>query len=150
VGYGPTGQAIVRLLRENGVTPTVIELNLDAIRRLKEQGADAIYGDATHRETLVQAGVAHAAWLILRSAGMRADADVIRTARELNPRIRILARANYLRDVPSLRKAGADHVFSGEAELALAFTDAVLRELGAAPEQIDRERDRVHADLRSD
>jgi CPA2 family monovalent cation:H+ antiporter-2 len=33
------------------------------------------------------------------------------------------------------------------AVVALAFTEAILRTLGATPEQIDRERDRVHADL---
>jgi len=147
IGYGPTGRAITRLLQENGVSCTGIELNLDAVRRLKEEGLDAVYGDATHRDTLLKAGVADADTLILSSAGMRADAEVIRTARELNLRIRILARASYLRDIPALRNAGADRVFTGEAEVALAFTEAVLRELGATPEQIDRERDRVHGDL---
>src|SRR4051812_14357214 len=42
---------------------------------------------------------------------------------------------------------GADEIYSGEEEVALAITDAVLRELGATPEQIDRERDRVWAKL---
>jgi CPA2 family monovalent cation:H+ antiporter-2 len=147
VGYGPTGRAIVRLLRENGVAPTVVELNLDAIRWLRDEGIDAVYGDATHRQTLVKADLSHAGTLILSSASMHADVDVIRTARELNRRIRILARAAYLRDVPALRAAGADRVSAAEAEIALAFTEAVLRELGATPEQIDRERDRVHGDL---
>jgi CPA2 family monovalent cation:H+ antiporter-2 len=38
-------------------------------------------------------------------------------------------------------------VFSGEGEVALALTEAILRRLGATPEQIDRERDRVRLDL---
>ena len=43
--------------------------------------------------------------------------------------------------------AGADVVFSGEGEVALAFTEAILENLGATPEQIQRERARVHAEL---
>jgi CPA2 family monovalent cation:H+ antiporter-2 len=70
-------------------------------------------------------------------------------ARELNPRIRILARGSYLRDLAPLRRAGADLVFSREGEVALAFTEAILRELGASPDQIDRERARVHEELTS-
>jgi CPA2 family monovalent cation:H+ antiporter-2 len=85
--------------------------------------------------------------MILSSASMHADVDVIRAARELNPRIRILARAGYLRNVPALRAAGADRVFAAEGEIALAVTEAVLRELGATPDQIDRERERLHGDL---
>ena len=38
-------------------------------------------------------------------------------------------------------------MFSGEVEVALAFTEAILRTLGATPDQIDQERDRVHRDL---
>ena len=72
---------------------------------------------------------------------------MIRTARELNPGIRVLARAAYLRDLPALRKAGADVVFTGEGEVALALTEAILHRLGATPEQIDRERDRAHNEL---
>jgi CPA2 family monovalent cation:H+ antiporter-2 len=46
-----------------------------------------------------------------------------------------------------LRKAGAEQVFSGEGEVALAMTEAVLRRLGATPDQIDRERRRLHEEL---
>ena len=56
-------------------------------------------------------------------------------------------RSAYLRDVPPLKRAGAEHVFAGEGEVALAMTEAVLRRLGATPDQIDRERDRVRAEL---
>lgn len=61
--------------------------------------------------------------------------------------MQILARATTLREVPALRAAGADTVMSGEGEVALALTAAILRRLGATPEQIDKERTRVRADL---
>ena len=61
-----------------------------------------------------------------------------------------IVRANYLRDVPALRAAGAEAVFAGEGEVALAMTEAVLMQLGATPDQIDRERQRVHEALIGD
>ena len=78
---------------------------------------------------------------------MANSAEVIRAARELNPRIRVLARAGYLRGIDALRQAGADRVFSGEGEVALALAEDILEVLGATPEQIDRERDRAHPEL---
>jgi CPA2 family monovalent cation:H+ antiporter-2 len=150
IGFGPTGRTVVRLLRDNGIAPTVIDLNMDAIRALRRDGIDGIYGDATRAETLEAAGVAKAGSLILGSAGMANSAEVIRTARGLNPHIRVLARALYLRDVASLRNAGANSVYSGEGEVALAFIEDLLDSLGATPEQIDRERARAHHELVGD
>ena len=147
IGFGPTGRTVVRLLRDNGISPTVVDLNMDAVRALKQEAIDAIYGDATRPETLEAAGVAEAGSLILGSAGMANSADVIRTARAMNPRVRVLARASYLRDVASLRDAGADLVHSGEGEVALAFIEDILGDLGATPEQMDRERSRAREEL---
>ncbi len=147
VGYGPTGRTVTRLLQDNSIEPTVIELNMETVRALRERGVEAIYGDATRRDTLVAAKVAEAGSLVLTSAGMGNSADVIRAAREMNPAIRVLARAAYLRDLPDLKKAGADVIFTGEGEVALAFTEAILHGLGATPEQIDRERRRAHVEL---
>ncbi len=147
VGYGPAGQTVARLLRENDIEPTIIELNLETVRRLREEGVAAVYGDASHRETLKSAGVDRAGSLILSAAGMNASQEILRLARELNPHIRILARSAYVRELSALRQAGADGVFSDEGEIALALTEAILRGLGATPEQIDRERERVHVGL---
>ena len=150
IGFGPTGRTVVRLLRDNEIAPTVIELNMDAVRAMRQDGIDAIYGDATRPETLEAAGVTKSGSLILGSAGMANSAEVIRTARRLNPHIRVLARAPYLRDVASLKAAGANRVYSGEGEVALAFVEDILESLGATPEQMDRERARAHGELSGD
>jgi CPA2 family monovalent cation:H+ antiporter-2 len=146
VGYGPTGRTLTRLLRDNAIAPSIIEMNMETVRALKEGGTDAVYGDASQRDTLRAAGVEQAASLVL-TTDLPAAAEVIRIARELRPGIRILARTSYLRDRDKLRNAGADEVFAGEGEVALALTEALLHRLGATPEQIDRERERVHAEL---
>jgi CPA2 family monovalent cation:H+ antiporter-2 len=147
IGYGPVGRMVVRLLRENGIEPTVAEMNLDTVRSLRGRGIRAVYGDAGRRETLEEAGLAGARALILSAAGPGAAGEIIRLAREINPAVRILARSAFVGEVAPLRRAGADGVFSGEGEVALAMTESILRQLGATPEQIDRERDRVRSEL---
>jgi len=146
IGHGPTGRTVVRLLRENGISPTVVELNMDVVRELREQGISAVYGDASHTDTLVSAGLPHASTLIVSGADTGSP-NIIHSARSINPTAHIFVRSAYLRDVPPLRKAGAEQVFAGEGEVALAMTEAVLRRLGATPDQIDRERARVREEL---
>jgi CPA2 family monovalent cation:H+ antiporter-2 len=147
VGFGPTGRTVVDLLRDNRIVPTIVDLNMDNVRALRERGFEAVYGDATRPETLAAAGVNTSGSLILGSAGMANATEVIRTARALNPKLRVLARSAYLREVDTLKAAGADAVYSGEGEVALAFVEDILEALGATPEQIERERARAHADL---
>ncbi|HVK09240.1 MAG TPA: cation:proton antiporter, partial [Gemmataceae bacterium] len=149
IGYGPVGRTVTRLLQENEIEPTVIELNMDTVRELRGSGVAAVYGDASHLDTLKAAGVAGAGSLVLSSAGMGGSGEVIRWARQLNPDIRILARTAYVRELPALHKAGAQTAFSGEGEVALALTVEILQALGATAEQIDRERERVRQELRS-
>ena len=147
VGYGPVGRTVARLLRENEIAPTVIEMNVDTVRTLREEGVDAIHGDASHPDVLAAARVANAGHFIVSMAGTPDVAESFRVARELNPSVHILARATHLREAATLRAAGADVVVSGEGEVALALTESILHRLGATPDQIDRERQRVRGEL---
>jgi monovalent cation:H+ antiporter-2, CPA2 family len=147
VGYGPVGRTVTRLLRENDIGCSVIEMNIDTVRELQTSGIQAVFGDATHEDILRAAGLAAARSLIISSAGMPGLEEMLRVARAINPRVQVLARVAYLREAAALRQAGADEVFSGEGEVALAFAAAILSRLGASPEQVDRERGRVHAEL---
>jgi CPA2 family monovalent cation:H+ antiporter-2 len=147
VGYGPVGQMVVRLMRENEIEPVIVELNLATVQRLRGEGATAVYGDANHAETLKEAGVGVAKFLILSSSSIRAGRETIRAARGLNPHLQVLARTAYLREQAELRAVGADEVFAGEGEVALSMTEHILRELGATEEQIDRESERIRSEL---
>ena len=108
VGYGPTGRTLTRLLRDNGIEPTVIELNMDTVRQLREEGVRAVYGDASHRDTLEAAGIAGRGSLILtRRCRQQPRGDPPGARAE--PEASACWRADqYLRDVAALSAAGAD------------------------------------------
>jgi CPA2 family monovalent cation:H+ antiporter-2 len=73
--------------------------------------------------------------------------EAIRHAKEINPRLRVLVRTPYLREIDSLVNAGADRVVSAEGEVGLALTEAILQRLGATPEQIEHERERARIEF---
>jgi CPA2 family monovalent cation:H+ antiporter-2 len=147
VGYGPVGCTVARLLNDNNIKPTIVELNLETVRTLRAAGISAIYGDATHLDSLKEAGVTGAVALVLSASGLHGAREIIRLARELNPRIRVFARASFLREMAELKTAGADATFADEGEVALSIVALLLRQLGATDEQVDRERDRIRDDL---
>lgn len=132
VGYGPVGQIVARLLTDRGNTVTVVDLNLDTVRALKASGRAAVYGDVLRPGTLEEAGLAAAGSLIL-SADVEDATELIRQARQLNPGLRVLARCTHLRDAPALRRAGADVVAAGEAEVGVSLAEAVTSEEGMDP-----------------
>jgi len=149
VGYGPIGQRLFRILQQGGIEPTLIEMNIETYRRLRSEGCRVVHGDANRREVLEQAGVDGAASLIMSASGMAAAAEAVRAAREINPGIHVVARADYVGETELLRQAGASEVFSGEGEVALAIADSILRKLGATPDQLDDARERIRLDLHS-
>ena len=95
VGYGPIGRTVSRLLGENEIAPTVIEMNVDTVRALRSAGIDAIYGDAAHAATLTSARIADAGSFIVSVAGVPGVEESFRVARQLNPSVQILARRTF-------------------------------------------------------
>ncbi len=147
VGYGPVGRIVHRLLEDRGADITVIDLNLETVRRLRSAGQKAVYGDILRPGTLDEAGVATAGSLIL-SAEVEDSVEIIRHARLLNPDLRILVRCNRLNDAAGLRRAGATVVAAGEAEVGVALAEAVMADEfmdhGAAAEHRESIRSRLY------
>jgi len=146
VGFGPVGQIVHRLLAEQGEIVTVVDLNLDTVRRLRANGVSAVYGDVLRPGTLDEAGIASAGSLVL-SADVEDAAEIIRQARQLNPDLRVLVRCTHLRDAPALRKAGATVVAAGEAEVGVALAEAVTAGDGMEHGEAAARRDAIRAHL---
>jgi CPA2 family monovalent cation:H+ antiporter-2 len=147
VGYGPVGKIVHRLLLSQDAEVTVIDLNMDAIRTLKQAGHTALHGDVLRPGTLEEAGIARAGSLIL-SANVEDAAEIVRYARALNPLLHVMVRCTHLREVPALRNAGATSIFSGEAEVGVAIAEAVhVRVASDCGDDIIREREAIRRGL---
>ncbi len=146
VGYGPVGKIVHRLLTTRGANITVIDLNLDTVRRLRAEGRTAVYGDVLRPGTLEEAGVATAGTLIL-SADIEDAAELIRQARTLNPNLHVLARCAHVRDASALHQAGATMVAAGEAEVGVALAEAVTAEDEMPCDESARQRELIRRSL---
>lgn len=148
IGYGPIGKIVHRLLRSRGADVTVIDLNLETVRRLQEKGRKALYADVLRPGTLEEAGIAAASSLIL-SADVEDAAEIIRQARSLNPGLRILVRCADLRAARVLRRAGATFVAAGEAEVGVALAEAVSITSGTSHDAAAEQRLEIRRHLYS-
>jgi len=133
-----------RILTERDASVTVVELNLETVRRLRAEGVPVVYGDVLRPGTLEEAGIASAGSLIL-SVEVEDAAELIRQARSVNPELRVLARCAHLRDVPALRRAGATVIAAAEAEVALALGE--MLDADASESEITTRREDVRRRL---
>ena len=138
VGYGPTGRSVVEVLSGSGITPVVIDLNVDTVNRLSDQSTWAVFGDASKRDILMAAGIERAGYLISTVPSIEAVVATAAMARSMNPDIRILARARFLEEQELLRKAGVTAIAFEEEEVAKSLSAMVLEDVrrcaeGACP-----------------
>ena len=139
VGYGPVGQTAARILRDFDIRPVVVDLNLDTVRGLAESKGTAIYGDATQRDILEAAGIREAKYLLVTIPDVLARTVTIMVAKDLNPNLRVFARARYLQERAWLEEVGAAGIVTEEGETALGLAALLLREIGAPENRIQED-----------
>ena len=138
VGYGPAGQSVVKALHEQNIPCAVIDMNVDTVNYLNQNGQRAVFGDSSRLDVLKAAGLAKARYLIITLPSLEATALTAKAAREENPDLRILVRARFLNKAALLKSAGVDAVVFEEEEVAAALTRTVLDDVrrcdeGACP-----------------
>lgn len=113
LGFGDVGKQIARVLQSTKVQTKVNFIVVDKEEsKLKDSGYNYVIGNATDEETLKKAGILKASTLIIV---LNKDTDVIfatLVARNLNPHLIILARANTYKSIDKIYKAGANCVAS--------------------------------------
>jgi voltage-gated potassium channel len=107
-GYGDVGMLVAEKMKERSLV--AIERSEERLHDLSAKGILYVRGDSTNPEALKQAGIERARAMII---ALNSDPEVvytILTAKELNPHIKIYARANELNSIGKMKKAGANYV----------------------------------------
>jgi monovalent cation:H+ antiporter-2, CPA2 family len=143
IGYGPVGSTVTDSLVQAGIEPVVVDMNVDTVAELQLSGRRALYGDATRREILEQAGVEKASHVIITPPDPATRLAIIASARDLNPGVIILTRARFLAEHESLRAAGASVVCCDEAGAATALVETLLDQVGGENIDVSRELRRI-------
>ncbi|HXF51309.1 MAG TPA: potassium channel protein [Dehalococcoidia bacterium] len=111
-GFGRVGQEIAREFRERGVPFVIVESNEEALSRALAQNYLVVEGDATADEVLIEAGIHRARGLLAASDSDTGNTYITLTAKALNPRVFVVARAGQAASRSRLTRAGADRVIS--------------------------------------
>lgn len=130
LGSGDVGLAAAASLRQSGIPFRGLSL------RPPEEDPEWLEGDATSIEDLEAAGVATAGRCILALENDSEAVFATLMVRQVNPGIRIVARANSLETVPRLFMAGADNVLS-VSEVGGSRLARLVLPPGAVPPSLD-------------
>jgi voltage-gated potassium channel len=132
-GHGRLGTRIERDLRARGESFVVVDWTQSLEETFLKLQIPHLIGDATHDDVLERAGVARARGLVAALDSDASNVLAVLSARELNPRLLIVARANSEASESKLRRAGADRVVTPDAigghRLALALLRPAVHDL---------------------
>lgn len=126
-GYSRLGRTSAEELRKNGEKIVIIESNEVRAREAEATGFLVVRGDATLDETLSAAGVRKAGRLISLLPRDSDNLYVILTAREINPSMYIVSRAEDEVGEKRLKRAGVDRLISTYRLAARKLADGLLR-----------------------
>ncbi|HVV45132.1 MAG TPA: cation:proton antiporter [Bryobacteraceae bacterium] len=115
-GFGRSGKAAARILQRAGIPLVIVEINHSIFGALGEERLSGIWGDITGEEILKAAGIGSARMLLMSLPDQHTVRLAVQRARQLNPRITVIARAMRAPDVEALRKIGVDTVIQVEFE----------------------------------
>jgi CPA2 family monovalent cation:H+ antiporter-2 len=146
IEYGRVGHHIVDLLGELGVSHLVVEADSERSEELNQRGIPTLYGDAANSEVLTHAGLAHARALVVTGPDEDANALIVTAARDLAPRLPIIARASSEEGTKHLAQLGAQDVIHPELEGGLEIIRHTLLQLGFPLQEIFRYTDAVRHD----
>ena len=134
-GFGRYGQIVGRLLYANGISPTVLDHDADAVEAIRKFGWPVFYGDATRLDLLRTAGAATARVLVLAIDDVAQSVEVAKVAREHFPQMTIVARARNVTHYQDLRELGVELIERETLDSALMSGRSVLELAGFEPHQ---------------
>ncbi len=127
-GIGETGRHIAGDFLRSKIPFVVIDKNRDQIKHMQRIGQFLyLEGDATDDQVLARCGIEQARGLVSALPQDRDNIFVILTARELNPKLRIISKVDEIESRAKLLRAGADAVVSSNFIGGLRMASEMVR-----------------------
>ncbi len=134
-GFGRYGQIVGRMLFANGVTPTVLDHDAEAIEALRKFGWRVHYGDATRLDLVRTAGADKARVIVVAIDDIEQSVDCARMVRENFPNATVVARARNVQHYYELYELGVTLIERETLDSALMTARSALEQLGWQPHQ---------------
>lgn len=114
-GYGRLGRSLAQELQEREGAVVVIDCVDEKIQACDEHHIPAIQGNAANEEILYEAGIDRAKSLVAAASSDAENVFIVLSARDLNPKLEIIARYNSEESISKMKRAGAQSVISPHA-----------------------------------
>ncbi len=111
-GYGRVGKQVAQEMAKRKYPFIVVEIDAEKVAEAQKKDYLVLNGDASKEETLLEAGIKRARFLVAALDSDSQNVFVVLAAKQLNPELSIVARANEEESEALLFKAGASHVVS--------------------------------------
>src|SRR5215467_6698339 len=125
-GAGRVGNSVAHEMARNPCPFVIIESEEKSLADLDPRWL-TLLGDAASEKTLKEAGVDRAAGLVAATTTDATNIYIVLTARALNPKLKIIARASEERAEKHLKTAGADTVISPYSAAGHRIAQSFLR-----------------------
>ena len=145
-GYGRVGRVLVKLLRDRNYSVLVIENSEAAVRSLRQDEIPYIFGDADSELVMNKAQIIKAKALAIALPDPSSTRILLKSAREINARLDIVARSHSDREIDLLTQLGVTEAVQPEFEAALEMGRQILSTLGEG----DREVNSLVQEIRTD
>lgn len=130
VGFGHFGSTVGRLLRVNGIKPTILDNDPERINLLRSNGFKVYYGDATKPETLRSAGAETADLLILCLDDIESNKFITEYAKQHFPQLKIFVRAKNRLDAYDFINNNVENIYRETLGTAVDMAVDVLKATG--------------------
>ncbi len=126
-GYGRIGSIAVKEITREGIPVVVVEKNPELCDLMEEREVLYISGDATSDAVLRKAGIERAKTLIAALSNEAANVYVTLIARQISPKMTVVARADSEEHIPRLELAGANRVMMPHIIGGVRMAQSALR-----------------------
>ncbi|OIR16204.1 voltage-gated potassium channel Kch [mine drainage metagenome] len=128
-GVGLVGTNVAHDLESTGRPTVIIDNDLENIHQYLETHPAQLYlqGDATDNDVLLAAGVMNARGVFAVAHDDSANLVISLSSKQLNPKLRVVARCHSPKNAEKTRRAGADEVISPDFSGGLRIVSAMVR-----------------------
>ena len=128
-GIGRVGTNVATELAKTGRSFVILEESEQALHAYVEFHPEACYlhGDAADDDVLREAGIAEAAGVFAVTGDDSRNIVVSLSAKQINPKVRVVARVHDIKNADKARRAGADEIVSPDFTGGMRIASAMIR-----------------------
>ena len=137
-GYGRSGQNLARLLEPEKIPYMALDLDPDRVRMAAAAGQSVVFGDAARLQSLMAAGLARAAAVVISYHDTPSALKILRLVQDHAPHVPVVVRTVDDADIDRLRAAGATEVVPEAIEGSLMLAGHALALVGVPMQRVIR------------